>query len=724
MQNLAASMTVQPPGRLFRLALLAIVILLSACASTGPAGGGPLPRFAQYEGSEIRRVEFAGELELREDSLRAVISTRASRCRILFLPICLPGTRIGRDEQRLELRELARDVLRLQLYYRDHGYYGSRIEPVVEPLEEDRVLVRFAIAPGDQVILDELTVEGAEEVMPPGELIRAMPLAVGEPFRRTGFLASADTVRNALLRRGHAYADVLRNYSLDTIADVAEAHFVALPGPLVYVDTIVFEGNQRITERTLRSQLTFAEGSLLQAVELVRSQRNVYGLEMVSFASIELAPDSLQQDEAQSEATVVVRVVEAPQFLVDASAGFGTIDCIRTGVRWLNRNFIGGGRRLELTGNLSKIGVGEPLNFGLEGGACAEPREEIFSEQLNYRVGANFQQPRLFATQNQLSINLHSERFSELDAYLRESSGAQVGVVRALGEHTIATTVVDIENGRTIASPVVLCVGFETCEEEDLRLAQQRRWSNSLSFVAVRDLTRTRDFITRGYNLRGGVDWASPLLGSDNEYVRLVAEGSAHTGLGDGMVLSAFLRAGRFLQGALRQDDGYIPPERRFYGGGPNSVRGYGRNALGPTAYVVRIDGTDADGNPVEPVDTVGTATGGTQTVMGSVELRMRSPILSDALRFAAFVDAGHVSVPGESLGTSGIRVTPGVGARFMTPVGPIRIDVGYNPHPPEPGPLYEVDEGSIQRVLDRYRPADRTFWERFRVHFAVGQAF
>ncbi len=716
MQNLVAAIADRPLWRHGRLLLLVLIALLPACAARGPSASGPLPRFAEYEGQEIVRVSFAGELELREDSLRRVITTTASRCRLLFLPFCVPGTRIGREVQTLSLRDLARDILRLQLYYRDHGYYGTRIEPGIEPVGDDRVAVRFAIAPGDRVILRDLSVEGAEEIIPATEMIARMPLEVGEPFRRSGFLASADTVRQVLLQRGHAYAEVLRNYSLDTIADIAEANFVAIPGPLVYVDTIVFEGNDRITERTLRGQLTFSEGSLLQAVELVRSQRNIYALEMVSFASIELAPDSLQINESQSESTVLVRVVEAPQFLVDASAGFGTIDCFRTGARWLNRNFIGGGRRLEISGNLSKIGVGEPLDAGLEGGICAEPREQVFSELLNYRVSANFQQPRLFATQNQLSVNLHSERFSELDAYLRESTGAQVAIVRALGENTLATTIVEVENGRTIASPVVFCVSFETCDEDDLILAQQRRWSNSLSVAAVRDMTRTVNFVTRGYNLRGSVDWASPYLGSDNEYVRLVVEGSAHRAIGRQSALSTFVRGGRFLQGSLRPDGGYIPPERRFYAGGPNSVRGYARNALGPTAHVVRTDQLDSD--------TTSTATGGTQTFVASAELRMPSPVFSELVRFAAFVDAGHVSVPGGEVSFSATRITPGVGVRVITPVGPIRLDVGYNPYPPESGPLYEVDEGSLTRVLEDYQPPSRRFWNRFRIHFAVGQAF
>src|SRR5690606_22803368 len=158
----------------------------------------------------------------------------------------------------------------------------------------------------------------------------------------------------------------------------------------------------------IRQQLTFDEEDLLLLPELNTSQRNLYGLEMVSFASIDLADDSMQVNPDTTRATVVVRVVEAAQYLVDASAGYGTIDCLRTGGRWVNRNFIGGGRRLEVTGSLAKIGVGEPLDANFDERFCARSREAAFSEQVNYRIAADFQQPRLFNTRNQLSVNLHS----------------------------------------------------------------------------------------------------------------------------------------------------------------------------------------------------------------------------------------------------------------------------------------------------------------------------
>ena len=146
----------------------------------------------------------------------------------------------------------------------------------------------------------------------------------------------------------------------------------------------------------------------------------------------------------------------------------------------------------------------------------------------------------------------------------------------------------------------------------------------------------------------------------------------------------------------------------------------YARNALGPTAYVIRPQVGDV------PEDTVVSATGGTQLMVASTELRMPSPWFSDLLRLAVFVDAGHVSAPGaELVGARGIRVTPGAGVRFLTPVGPFRFDVAYNPYPRETGPLYLLDPLIGLLLIDpSFRPPAPGFWGRLRLQFALGQAF
>src|SRR5690606_40051455 len=98
---------------------------------------------------------------------------------------------------------------------------------------------------------------------------------------------------------------------------------------------------------------------VLRRRSLEESQRNLYGLELVQFAGVSIAPDTLQLTPFDStSATIVVRIAEVPVHQVDASVGYGTVECGRAEVRWVNRSFLGGARRLALTGSVSKLGVG------------------------------------------------------------------------------------------------------------------------------------------------------------------------------------------------------------------------------------------------------------------------------------------------------------------------------------------------------------------------------
>lgn len=720
--------------------------LFAACAVQAPAGGGPYPRFAEYAGREVREVELAGDLVLREDSLRAVLITRGPECGLLFLPICPFG--LFREEYNLDLEALARDVVRLQLAYRDAGYYGTRVLPAVDPVG-DEVRVRFAIEPGDRVVLRDLVVSGTEGVVPPDELRERLPLEEGGPFSRRGFLASADTIQAALFRRGYAYAEVLRNYSLDTIADVAEAEFVAVPGPLVTIDTVLILGGERLGEKTARRQLTFREGNVLRASELARSQRNLYDLGIVSFASVELAPDSLQQDTALSRATVVVRLVEAPQYLVDASAGYGTVDCLRAQVRRVNRNFLGGARRLELSASTSKVGVGFPTDLGLDrswlcGALRPDGVRDRFSDTINYRLAAEFEQPDLFGTRTSAVAGAFVERTSEVATYLRQAIGSQFSLARQVAPQTLVTTTLRVERGRTDAESIFFCVTLDQCTTEEIAPLRQYRWSNSLGSAAVLDRVRLEQAVpVGGYRARAGVEWASELLGSDDRYLRLVAEGTAFRRLRPGWTIGARLLGGTFLQGQIGALGEYIPPERRFYAGGPNSVRGFEQNAVGPGAYVQDLAALDS-AELAGTADTVAlireetnprrSSFGGTETVVASVEVQAPSPLLPEFLRLAAFVDAGYLDADlsrsaDQNQTRQRILVTPGAGVRFGTPIGPIRFDVAYNPYSQLAGPLYVFDSegqsGDLRRLTPEFAPRERSgLLDRLQFHIAVGQAF
>jgi outer membrane protein assembly factor BamA len=244
----------------------------------------------------------------------------------------------------------------------------------------------------------------------------------------------------------------------------------------------------------------------------------------------------------------------------------------------------------------------------------------------------------------------------------------------------------------------------------------------------VRDRTDVLIDPTSGYTARVSAAWAAPWLFSDVTFVRGTGEGSIYHEVRPRWVAAGSLRFGNFFRTATLDPAGnFLPPEERFYGGGGSSVRGYARNELGPGVWVTRRT-IEEEG---ERVPDIGAAefvpVGGTALVIANAELRLPSPFLGNIVRLALFVDAGTIGVGNVwDVALLDWRVTPGAGIRFDTPVGPIRLDIGYNPYDLERGPLFLTDPetGTLVRVRDDFSPGARGFFDRFRLHVGIGQAF
>jgi outer membrane protein assembly factor BamA len=154
-------------------------------------------------------------------------------------------------------------------------------------------------------------------------------------------------------------------------------------------------------------------------------------------------------------------------------------------------------------------------------------------------------------------------------------------------------------------------------------------------------------------------------------------------------------------------------------------VRGFDRNELGPVVYVVPKTHVDSAGTPAIDPDSVRVAaTGGNTLAVANVELRVPSPIFSSRLRLAAFVDAGGVWNRGGNERTAVIRVTPGVGLRVATPLGPARVDVAYNPYKLQPGTLFQFDQAGNLLPVDGQSSYVLPRGSKLTLHVAVGQPF
>lgn len=712
-----------------RLLGLAVALVAGGCGVRSTAAD-LYPQVVEHQGRRISEVRFRNTEPFRPDSLAVLVSTQPSRCRFLGIPICVPFTRIGREEHQVNVARIESDVAVLEQAYRIAGYFNTRVTPEVEPDGED-VEVIFDIRRGNPIVLDRLEVTGTEEVMDPDTVARRLPLQPGEIFHLGRFVASADLMVREAHRRGYAYVEVLRSFTVDTLDNRAEASLDVVLGPVVHVDSIVVRGVPHMGRDAVLRQMEIAPGDLLRQTDLLESQRNLYQLEIVSLVSVTVAPDTQQANAAdRSTATVLVSVVEAPLREVEAAVGFGTLECLRSDGQWTHRSFTGSARRLALRASVSRLGVGEPFAIGGGGGVCRRvaPDTIFGGDQFDYRLSADFTQPYLLSARNQLAVGAYAERVSEPGVYQREAVGGRAGVNRRLGARSGGSIALEAERGTTRASPALFCAALLVCEPETVSQLSGARFRSLFGANYFVDRSNSPLDPSSGFVARTSVSWAPALLGSELTYFRWSGSGAAYRELGARAVGAASLRVGNFFRTiGIGAPENFLPPEERFYAGGAASVRGYDRNALGPGVYVTDAITVTEGGDTTSAKTPQFVPTGGTAVAVASAELRIPSPFWSELLRLVAFVDAGAIGTRDLwDLGADDWRFTPGLGIRLQTPVGPLRVDMGYNPYPRPAAPLLfsELDTGRVVRIADEYRADPPDFLGRLRVHLGIGHAF
>jgi outer membrane protein insertion porin family len=700
-----------------RGALLAVLATLLAVA----------PLRAQDEPLIVRGLSFKGNHALDAMQLAAAIATTNSSW---FARASLVRW-IGLGEKRIfDQLEFDRDVLRITLLYRKSGYMNVAVDTAVRRTEKD-IYITFLIDEGPPVILDSLEVLGLDSVAKPGVVTRDLPLRAGDPFSRILLDATSDTLVRRLRNQGYPDAIAFQSFERDKTDLSANAAVDLQTGPRSDVGGITISGTERTSPKVARSLLATRPGQQFSQEDLYRSQRNLYRSELYSFAAVGI--DSATYDPAAESVPLTVRVAESKPRRARGSVGYATDDCFRVGAGIAFRNFAGGGRILDINGRLSKIGVGAPTDWGMQDGfLCSQLKPDTLgSSELNYSLAVSLRRPAFLSPHNTLTTTVFADRRSDYLVYLRQEVGAGLSLNReTLREAKLALTY-SYTYGSTQASPASFCVSLLVCSSEDIAQLSSDQGLGALSASATFPSVNNPINPTRGHRTTVQATLSAQLLGSSEsqQFVQLVANRAWYRTLSRQMALSFRLRAGAMWAPLTSfntlEETNYIPPANRFYAGGPNDVRGYQLNGLGPINYLIvndtiAIDTTNPGSTPIPDGAISYSPIGGNTLVVGNVEVRMPSPMLGRIFRWVAFVDAGVLWDRYQN--TPEVRVTPGVGIRLVTPLGPVRLDVGYNGYAQQPGALYLSQNDAVVRIRDSYTPAGNP--DRFVFHFAVGQPF
>jgi len=715
--------------RLIVFGLLLCLGLVAAPAVLG-AQGQPEPE----PGSLIvRRLKFEGAQSINTLTLaNSIVTTQSSWAARIW-----PFRALGLGEKRFfSEREFVADVLRLRVLYRRSGFPDVQIDTLVRRTPED-IFITFRIEEGLPVRIDSLAVTGLDSVPPhlwqPATV--DLPLQEGDVFSRYLMQTSADTITQRLHDRGYPTADVFTSFSSNAERRTATVVLEVHPGTRASVGAIRTEGARRVDTATVEKLLAAREGRRYQESDLFRSTRNLYDSELFRFASVDI--DTARFVPGMDSVPLVVRVVENTPWRLRTGLGYGTTDCVRGTTGLTGRNFLGQGRVLDVTGRVSKVGVGTPADWGLESNAfCRQlERDSIGSRRLNYNLTAALRQPAFLSPNNTVTLSAFTEWRSEYLIYLRQETGVSLGLQRQTPRRRIPLALTyTLSTGRTEATRATFCAFLRACEDADINLLSRRQRLATLTGTGELATVNNPLDPSRGRAISLELTHASRFIGSSPQlqFTRGVIDAAWYKPMSRDVVLSYHVRGGMILAPARQfsaDTIAFVPPEQRFYAGGPTDVRGYNRNELGPVVYVTTQSylASLGDSIPIADADRDSvrvTPTGGNTLAVGNVELRFPSPILRETVRLAAFVDLGALWERGGAgvLGRINPRLTPGVGVRVATPLGPARLDVAYNFSRLQPGPLFATAaDGTLVRVSDDYQFSQTN---NLTFHFAVGQAF
>ncbi len=583
--------------------------------------------------------------------------------------------------------------------YRVRGFAQATVSPDIQVLPEATaagvsyrpVAIRFDILEGPQTIVSGVEVAGNTSI-PTARLLEQMGLQAGKPFYRPQLSVDRDAIERAFRNQGFQSVSVISQLSFAPDQQMVGLTWTIREGDQVTVDRVLINGNSRVSTRLIERELTIRPGQPMSDDAMIESQRRLAALGLFRRVRISELPrtGSLLRD-------VLVDVEEADTTTIDygggvevsgigerAEDGSGAEDRIDIGPRGFfsisRRNLWGKNRSVTLFGRVTlRRDAEDPANPDQTG-------DYGFND---YRGLFTFREPRAYGTSGDAQFTAFLEQ-TRRTSFSFNRKGVTTDYARKLGAFTVT--------GR-YTYDYTKVFGEQIGAEDQLlidRLFPQVKLSKFFGAL-LRD---SRDDVLdpqRGSVIGLDASVAARFYGSEVGFAKSFAQGFIYRRLpGRGIVLAAGARIGvavgfkqdvpppleiaRLGQGpggaAVVAGEGdlarrvsaaeifpteirELPASERFFAGGDTTVRGFALDRLGT------IDTLDPQGFPQ----------GGNGMAIFNLELR--APYWKN-LQFVWFTDAGNVFRRATEIRLDELRVSSGLGFRYRSPIGPLRVDWGW----------------------------------------------
>ena len=564
----------------------------------------------------------------------------------------------------------------VQELYRADGFLEATVGPArLERIDEHRARVVVPVVEGPRTELHRMTIEG-NEALGDRAVLEAAGLERGQPFSYLALEQAESRILELYRSEGHYYASVEREVLFSGDRTRAEVRLRVVERFVVRIGAIRIDGLRQTSETLARRVIPIERGDRLTPSALRKAQERLIAFGV--FSGVTVVPED--EDLPARVKNVVITVTERKTQYLDFTAGVSTGQGARFGLEYGFRNVLG-----------TALQVSARAQFGYQFFFLDETLEDRFQElslgdRLERRVALIFSAPYVGIPNVRTSLSL---------SHMRENE-------RAFG---LTTNVIDLSFtwrpqrllGLSLSTDVenndIGVLGAESYEQllentTDLRLRQLLRVPEGVSTLVASALTASVDLRDNPFRPREGffgsvtVEYARTLrpaeierdgeqLVFDSNHLRLLATFNGYVPIGEKLVFATQLQLGRVIH-LTSTSETY--PNRQFFLGGVDTLRGYLQDSLVPQDLADEIRD-----NP--ELNTAAVVQGGDVFMVLRGELRF--PIFGD-IAGGVFMDLGNswIETGGRPRNSGGLnpfelRPTAGVGLRLETPVGPIALDYG-----------------------------------------------
>jgi outer membrane protein insertion porin family len=535
---------------------------------------------------------------------------------------------------------LENDVRLIEALYQDNGFMNSKVSDPVIGRGPKGLVVTIHVFEGRQYRVGKVRFSGESGLSEEAER-KAVKLKEGDVFSRETLLSDVLSLTTAMNDKGYALAIVSPLVEQRKEYPLADVMYKAEKGDKFHFGKVEVVGNTKTLDRVIRRNLDVADGMTYTATGLKKSKENLTRLSYFKDVKISTEPSKVPR-----EMDVKVEVQEAPTGTLSGGFGFSTIDKVFGVIQLTENNLFGRGWRASLNSQ-----------FG--------SRRTLFS--------LDFKDPYFLDSDFSLLLNAYNLRTNYTD-FEKKATGGKVGFGYSFDRNTSASLAfrldeVDILDNENALSPFL---------QEQFALG--RRQTRSITLNLTKNTTDKFIDPSRGTVQSVTVEYAGNPLGGDSDFVKYFLNTKAFFPVTKTNIIS-----GNFLWGhTISTVGGTVPLYERFFLGGPYNIRGYKARTISPV-----------DPNTDEEI-------GGTKELVVNVEYIF--PIFGDfGLKGVFFFDMGNTWGQGEwpwdmkPWDGPAIRYALGMGIRWYSPMGPLRIEWGWplNPEPDEDKVVMEFTVGT-----------------------------